>query len=79
MLNEAINNFKNYFGGFDYNLFIDSYQQAIELDNNYEKTTGEILEFWSKFKGKEVLIQPILDLGVKISKRINLIKRITIR
>eukprot|EP00347_Sterkiella_histriomuscorum_P015925 403355164 len=79
MLNEAITNFKNYFGGFDYNLFIDSYQQAIELDNNYEKTTGEILEFWSKFKGKEVLIQPIIDLGVKISKRINLIKRVTKR
>lgn len=39
MLEEAINNFKNYFGGFNYNLFIEGNYSSIELDNNYEKTT----------------------------------------
>eukprot|EP00347_Sterkiella_histriomuscorum_P017246 403350125 len=77
ILEEAIANFKNYFGGFDYSLFIEGNQQAIELDNNYEKTTNNILEFWQKFKGENIKIQQILDLGIKISKNVNNIKKFT--
>ena len=61
----------------DYTFYIEGNNQQMQVDQLYERTTQEILDFWKLWKSDNIDLSNVMTIGREISRDVHLLKQLT--